>query len=264
MLPYRERYRATVPETLLAPILDPLEQKPRDGASGGNRDDGRASNVMLRPMFISLGIATQANGSAYVEAGSTKVSCSVHGPRPSSTGFSDLCEMECSFKYATFASRNGRNGYQASEKEMEIAAALKQALSVVVRAELYPKSTIEVHVLVIEDDGGALPTAIVAATMALLCASIELFDLVSAVRVVERDGALLVDPTAVEEEEARGSIIVAHSASLNEVTYVSSSGELDNTMMTKAMGLAVDGCNTLHKLIRERARLWVSSKGGDT
>ncbi len=50
----------------------------------------------------------------------------------------------------------------------------------------YPKSTIDIYILVIESDGGCLPAAITAASMALCNAGIESYDLVPSCSVVEK------------------------------------------------------------------------------
>jgi exosome complex component RRP41 len=46
----------------------------------GLRIDGRRANE-LRQMQCKMGVLAQADGSAYVEQGQTKVLCAVYGPR---------------------------------------------------------------------------------------------------------------------------------------------------------------------------------------
>lgn len=48
----------------------------------GQRKDGRASNA-LRPLHIETDIIHNVTGSAYLEAGQTKVVCSIIGPMES-------------------------------------------------------------------------------------------------------------------------------------------------------------------------------------
>uniref|UniRef100_A0A4X2JM36 Exoribonuclease phosphorolytic domain-containing protein n=1 Tax=Vombatus ursinus TaxID=29139 RepID=A0A4X2JM36_VOMUR len=48
-----------------------------EGRAAGPRDPSR-----LRPVYARAGLLSQAKGSAYLEAGRTKVLCAVSGPRP--------------------------------------------------------------------------------------------------------------------------------------------------------------------------------------
>lgn len=51
-------------------------------SSQGPRADGRQRDQAdIRPVFVRCGLVSQAKGSAYVEAGSTKLVCCVYGPR---------------------------------------------------------------------------------------------------------------------------------------------------------------------------------------
>lgn len=48
----------------------------------GPRADGRQRNqVDVRPIFVRCGLVSQAKGSAYIEAGNTKLICCVYGPK---------------------------------------------------------------------------------------------------------------------------------------------------------------------------------------
>lgn len=69
--------------------------KPADVVSSqGPRADGRQRDqVDVRPVFVRGGLVSQAKGSAYVEAGSTKLMCCVYGPRE--TERKDETDMKC-------------------------------------------------------------------------------------------------------------------------------------------------------------------------
>jgi ribonuclease PH len=70
-------------------------------------------------------------------------------------------------------------------QELEIIIA--QALEVSIMVEKFPKSVIEINMLILESDGGALSAAITAGSLALADAGILCYDLVaccSAVRIL--------------------------------------------------------------------------------
>ena len=62
--------------------------------SHGPRADGRQRDqVDVRPVFVRCGLVSQAKGSAYIEAGNTKLMCCVYGPRE--TERKDETDMKC-------------------------------------------------------------------------------------------------------------------------------------------------------------------------
>lgn len=69
--------------------------KPADvPPSQGPRPDGRQRDqVDVRPVFVRCGLVCQAKGSAYIEAGNTKLMCCVYGPRE--TERKDETDMKC-------------------------------------------------------------------------------------------------------------------------------------------------------------------------
>jgi hypothetical protein len=64
-----------------------------------------------------------------------------------------------------FGSGNSRG---MNERERSVAAVVSSALAGSLRLELYPRTEIDVSVLVLDDDGGVLPASIVAGSLALV------------------------------------------------------------------------------------------------
>lgn len=85
--------RVRGPEVSQSPSLfscDPAAVLP----SKGPRADGRRRDqVDVRPVFVRCGLVSQAKGSAYLEAGNTKLMCCVYGPRE--TDRKDETNMKC-------------------------------------------------------------------------------------------------------------------------------------------------------------------------
>lgn len=70
----------------------------------GPRPDGRQRDqVDVRPVFVRCGLVSQAKGSAYIEAGNTKLMCCVYGPRE--TERKDETDMKCG-RYAVLKKKN--------------------------------------------------------------------------------------------------------------------------------------------------------------
>ena len=74
-------------------------------------------------------------------------------------------------------------------QEREFSLLLDQSLSPAVRLELYPKSTVDIYITVLETDGTAatLAASITAASLALADAGVEMVDVVAAYSVVRND-----------------------------------------------------------------------------
>ena len=145
------------------------------------RRDGRALD-QFRPVYLTSGSITQAAGSAYIEMEGTKVLCAVHEPSASSKDlrqYSEVGALRCDFKYAPFAEPGARREFRQGTDEKDLSRMVEQALAASVRLELYPKSVINIHVLVLQAQGAVLAAAITCASVALADAGIECFDLVA-------------------------------------------------------------------------------------
>jgi ribonuclease PH len=231
------------------------------------RPDGRVGGDELRPIFLRGGVLSGAAGSAYFEAGSTKLFCSVHGPRASSSsavasataatltvevrwaGFARACAAGAGAAAATAAERERDAGF-ASDEERELGAALARALGAGVRLDRYPKSVIEVSVFVLEDGGGAAAAAVTAAGLALADAGVECWDLMSGCGAAVVGGRLVLDGCAVEERAAAARVVVAYMAGLARVTHVVQSGEMEVEQLVGAVKRCAGGAAQVAELMR--------------
>lgn len=66
-----------------------------------------------RTTFMKCGMVSNANGSAYIEAGNTKIMASVYGPmaQARSEGYKEKGSLNVDFKFATFSCQNERRGF---------------------------------------------------------------------------------------------------------------------------------------------------------
>ncbi|VEU39245.1 unnamed protein product [Pseudo-nitzschia multistriata] len=165
----------------------------------------------------------------------------------------------------------GKMNQELAVRESDLSRGIAAALLPVVVLEKYPKSSVVVNATVLQDDGSCLSVAILAASMALVDARVELRDLVAsctvAVATTKGDGeegggddvVYLADPTHREssgEGERVALICLAMTPNQKEVTLWNQSGRLTSEMASHAMDLCRDGCRTMHRFMREA---WVSS-----
>ncbi|KAI8875462.1 ribosomal protein S5 domain 2-like protein [Backusella circina FSU 941] len=206
---------------------------------------------MINDPIRRTGLVTQANGSAYIEVGKTKIACAVYGPRQlKKAAFSRNGTLNCEFKFSTFSCQKKR-GHIKDAEEKELSQVLIQALAPAVRLELLPKSAVDIYVNVLESDGksACLAAAIIASSVALADAGIEMLDQVTACSSVFSNDTIWMDGTEQEEQHHMGSLVLSYMPSLNEVTHILQSGQSDSALTSKAVEQCVDGCSKIYSVM---------------
>ena len=217
--------------------------------SANLRQDGR-NLTSLRPLFIRTSMISQANGSAYIEMNQTKVICAVYGPRPIksvSTGYSELGRLNCFFQLATFSVPSTFTqlySYKPSTEEEELSVLIEQALVASLKLDSFPKSEVDVFIIVLENSGSAFGAAISCASLALADAGVEMYDLVSSCSVGSQKRSLVLDPTFEEEQYGLDTqMTVSIMPNLNEITQMHHRGETEFNLLTEKIELGIDGCS---------------------
>lgn len=234
---------------------------------------------------------TQANGSAYIEQGSTKVIASVYGPRPivkatgveasgtapaqSSGGgpgaatsagtsvgndFSDQAIVTCDWKFSTFANALEEHTNWEGTQDRDLGMLVAQTLELAILRKAYPKSTIDINILILQDDGACLTTAITCAGLALAHAGIQLYDLIPACTISLSDtNQLYIDPTKQEERTQTGQLQLALLNGTQQVVLLKQNGTFTSEQTLGAISLATQGCQHTHSLLRKQLLSSVST-----
>ena len=216
------------------------------------RPDGRTENGALRPIFVRGGVLSQPHGSAYYEAGGTKVFCSVNGPLASSSSVEG--NVQCEVRWASFARASQNADVDTigglTNLERELSAGLTRTMAATILLENYPKARIDVSVFVLEDDGSAYAAIVSVASMALAEAGIAMRDLVCGASAVVKNGEILMDPCAKEEDTAEGSVLVSYQPTLEKVTDVIQTGEMSPTVVINALRICSVSAVRVSELVR--------------
>ncbi|KAL4613681.1 exosome complex component MTR3-like [Arapaima gigas] len=251
--------RVRGPEESQSPLLFMPSTAQKAAGPEESRGDGRQRDqVDVRPVFARCGLVSQAKGSAYVEAGNTKLLCAVYGPREAER--KDDTDMKagrlvCDFRFAPFSCPK-RGGWIQGSEERDAAQALQEALRPGLCLHRYPRSQIEVNVLVLEHDGSVLAHAVTCASMALADAGVEMYDVVLGCALRQDGESYLLDPTLAEESggggggENRGSVTVALLPSLAQVSALQADGELREDSVNAAVRACMEGCHRLYPVVR--------------
>lgn len=144
---------------------------------------------MKQKIYLKTDCVNEASGSSYIELGNTKVLCSVYGPReiPRKDDYDfKVANVNCEFRFASFSCFMQRRG-QLNQREQGLdeknfSSIIEEALKPSIFLHKYPKSQIDLYILCIQNDMDSkniLSASVIAASMALVNASIELYDLVA-------------------------------------------------------------------------------------
>lgn len=124
----------------------------------GLRVDGRRPKE-VRQLRCKMGVLPRVDGSAMVEQGNTVAIAVVHGPREArrrADAEHDQGFLTCNVSIAPFASTERRKRRAGDRKLLEASTALQQCFETAVQTRLYPRSQIEIHVQVLQSDGGLM------------------------------------------------------------------------------------------------------------
>ncbi|XP_075694378.1 exosome complex component MTR3 [Rhinoderma darwinii] len=236
--------RVRGPEESQSPLLYAVSRQPQVGRTGRGAGEPRA-------VFVRAGLLSQAAGSAYVEAGGTKVLCAVSGPREWGGGGRESSgRLLCDLRWAPFSRAGAWSSSAASARQASLL--LQESLEAAVRLERYPRAELAVWALVLEDRGSALPAAVSCASLALADAGVEMYDLAVGAGLSRgpEGEELLLDPDDAEEE-AGATMYLSLLPALNQVSGLLCSGEWEGESSVAAVRMGMEGCQRLYPVLQQ-------------
>ncbi|KAB5591230.1 MRNA transport regulator 3 [Ceratobasidium theobromae] len=216
-------------------------------------------NNEIRPIFLQLGLVTQANGSAYIETEKTKIVVAVYGPREIKAGssYNESGRLRVEVKFSPFSFVRRRAPIRDAESPT-LSAQIYQSILPAVRLEHFPKSQIDIHVHILEVDGieSCVGAAATAASAALVDAGIDMFGLaISCTTAVNNSPSspleVLRDPDHQEAETARGLVTITCLPALGTITNVVQSGLVRPDEMISCIDICVKQCEDIHFVVAQ-------------
>ncbi len=214
----------------------------------GKRVDGRKPNE-LRETKMEVGVLEEADGSAMVETGNTRVVASVFGPQklhPRHLQESDRAVIKMRYNMAPF-SVDDRMRPGPNRRAKEIGLVAKKALEPVVELENYPKAGIDISMEVVESDGGTRVTGINAAALALADAGIPMKGMISATAAGVVEDKVVLDVNGIEDKQGNADIPIATINGGDEITLLQMDGDITPEMLDEGLELAREGCKNLYE-----------------
>lgn len=220
----------------------------------------------LRRLQCQLGLFQQADGSAFLEMGNTKVLATIYGPHDmsrKSQALHDRALINCQFSMATFSTSERKKRAKGDRRSVETSLALKQTFEAAIMRELYPHSKIDIYVQIIQSDGGNRCASINAATMALIDAGIPMKDFVCACSASYIEDTPLLDLNYLEERAGGPDLTVATLPKSGKIVLLQMDSRLHADNLEKVLDVAVKGCGRVHtildRVVKENLEKSVSS-----
>ena len=232
------------------------------------RADGRATD-QLRPIVIERGWSSQAEGSALISFGNTKVLCTASFTNGVPRWLNGKGKGWITAEYAMLPrATNDRNDRESVKGRIggrthEISRLIGRALRSVVDTKALGENTIVIDCDVLQADGGTRTAAITGAYVALADA-IEwarrkkfvgqkaqvLIDSVAAVSVGIIDGEPMLDLPYVEDVRAETdmNVVVTGRGLFVEVQGTAEGAPFDKRELDALLELAVNGCAELRDI----------------
>jgi exosome complex component RRP41 len=231
----------------------------------GKRIDGREKDEM-RETRMEADVLSEADGSAMVEVGNTRVVASVFGPQdlhPKHLIESDRAVIKMRYNMAPF-SVDDRMSPGPNRRATEIGLVAKRALEPALEMEKFPKTGIDISMEIIESDGGTRAAGITAASLALADAGMPMKGLVSACAAGVVDNTAVLDVIGKEDKEGNADIPIATINGGDEVTLLQMDGDLTKQQVNECIEIARKGCEDLDEMQREAlSEVYLTEEGGD-
>lgn len=171
-------------------------------------------------------------------------------------------------RFAPFSCPERGSWIQGSQ-EKDLSSMLQESLQPAVRLHKYPRSQIEVNVMVLENGGSVLAHAITCASLALADAGIEMYDLVLGCSLRQDGTSYVADPSYAEENDSgpdrsqnQGRLTVAFLPSLNQISGLQSDGEMSEDTLAAGVRTCIEGCYKLYPLVQQVLSRWVGRAAG--
>ena len=235
------------------------------------RADGRALNE-LRPIIITRGWSNQAEGSALVEFGDTRVLCTASFTEGVPRWLKGEGKGWVTAEYAMLPRATGTRSSRESVKGKiggrthEISRLIGRSLRAIIDMNALGENTIVVDCDVLQADGGTRTASITGAYVALADSIVwaqrngllspsakPLKDSVSAISVGIIDGTPMLDLPYTEDVRAETdmNVVVTGSGKFVEVQGTAEGAPFDRDELNALLDLALEGTAELARIQRE-------------
>ena len=231
----------------------------------GKRLDGR-DLTEVRPIKMEVGVIKSADGSAYLEWGDNKIFVAVYGPRevhPHHLSKPDRGILRVFYRMATYSVFD-RKRPAPGRREKEISMIISDCLEPILFLELYPGTSFEVYIEVINADGGTRCASTTIAALALADAGIPMKSLVTAIAVGKIDGKQVVDLSGIEDKAGGADLPIAITWFNEELSLLQFDGDMSLEEMNNFLDMAKESLKNVYQMQLEALkRKYITQTNGE-
>jgi exosome complex component RRP41 len=147
-----------------------------------------------------------------------------------------------------FASMEEHGRAGPNRRSIEISKVAKHVFENTVLTQEFPKTMIDVHMEVLQSDGGTRVAAITAASVALADAGIPLRDLACGVSIGKVEGELVVDLDKYEDNLGESDMPMIFAPRTGELLLYQMDGMLTREEIKQSIEMALEATETIHEL----------------
>jgi exosome complex component RRP41 len=148
-----------------------------------------------------------------------------------------------------------------SRRELELSKVIREALETSIMSELYPRTSIDITIEVLQSDGGSRCAAITAASLALADAGVPLREIVAACAVGKINGKIALDLSDIEDKEGDADLPVAFMPKSKAITLLQMDGSFTEEEFNQALDMAINACEKINEMqIEALKRKYISVK----
>jgi len=221
----------------------------------GRRIDGRRPDE-LRPLKIEAGVLKRADGSAYVEWGENKVLAAVYGPRechPRHLQNPTRAIVQCNYNMASF-SVSDRKKPGPDRRSQEISKIISEALEHVVFTHLFPRTSIDVYIEVLQANAGTRCAGLTAASVALADAGVPMKDMIASCASGKVADTIVLDLRNEEDNYGQADVPLGLVPRTGEIVLLQMDGDLSIEEFKKALTMSTEACYKISEVQKDALR----------
>ena len=222
------------------------------------REDGRKSHDISQ-INISMNPIKYADGSATFKIGNTSVIAYVQGPHEILTRKgkkSDKGILNVKFFMTNFSTPEHKTNVKKNIKMTEFGNLLKSVFEGVILLKNYSNSQIDLHIWVLENDGGYKSAAFNAATLALVDAGICMSEYVVSMNSgFLESSSPAIDLKLNEEKKNKWDFMISYLPKTEKLAFVEvDSRKLSGKEVNNLIEMAIEGWKLITEIIDQTIR----------
>lgn len=223
----------------------------------GLRVDGRRWNE-LKSFNCSINThPNAADGSSYLEQGNNKIITLVTGPQePSSKGQVNVkqAKLSVTINQTKFAKmERSKSSHKNERRIVEWQTSLVRTFEKSLMLHLYPRTSIDIQIHVLQLDGGILGAMLNGMTLALIDAGIAMYDFISGVSVGLYDTTPLLDLNSLEEN-AMSSVTIGTVGKTEKLSLLMVEDKIPLDRLESVMAIGIAGTHRIRDLMDKELR----------